>query len=75
MTAVDWRGIIVSTPDTRFGKPRIDGTRIAVEDVLGYLAGGMTFEEILQEWDYLTREQLLACVAYAAEMQRETLVA
>jgi uncharacterized protein (DUF433 family) len=69
---MDWRKHIVTTPDTRFGKPRIIGTRMAVEDVLGYLGSGMTFDEVLAEWDYLTRDQVVACVAYAAEMMRET---
>jgi len=72
---MDWRGIIVSTPEVRFGRPRIDGTRIAVEDILGYMAGGMTVDEILSEWPYLTADQIRACFAYAAEMQSNILSA
>ena len=56
----------------RFGKPCIRGTRIAVGDVLGYLAGGMTEDEILRDFPQLTREDIRACLAYAAERERRT---
>ncbi len=56
----------------RFGKPCIHGTRIAVGDVLGYLAGGMTEDEILRDFPQLTREDIRACLAYAAERERRT---
>lgn len=57
----------------RFGKPCIRGTRITVGDILGYLAGGMSEEQVLKAFPQLTREDLLACLAYAAERERRTL--
>lgn len=57
----------------RFGKPCVRGTRITVGDILGYLAGGMSEEQLLKEFPQLTREDLRACLAYAAERERRTL--
>jgi uncharacterized protein (DUF433 family) len=59
--------IITVEPDKRGGKPCIRGMRITVYDVLEYLASGMTEEEILADFSELTREDLKACVAFAAE--------
>jgi uncharacterized protein (DUF433 family) len=56
----------------RFGKPCIRGTRVSVGDVLGYLAGGMTEDEILGDFPQLVREDIRACLAYAAERERRT---
>ena len=53
------------------GKPIIEGTRIAVEFVIDLLARGWTTEQILREYDHLTREDLQACLAYAAELVQE----
>ena len=64
---------ITITPDVRFGKPCIQGTRITVGDVLGYLAGGMTEGEILAHFPQLTRDDIRACLAYAAERERRTM--
>ena len=50
----------------RFGRPVITGTRVAVDLVLGKLAGGMTYDEIVREYD-LTVEDILACLDYAAK--------
>ena len=50
----------------RFGRPVITGTRIPVDLVLGKLAGGMTYDEIVREYD-LTVEDILACLDYAAK--------
>ena len=58
--------VITTDPEVRFGKPCIRGLRIAVEDVLGWLASGMTEEEILADFPQLTREDLRAVQAYAA---------
>jgi uncharacterized protein (DUF433 family) len=55
---------IVSTPGVLGGKPRIDGTRISVELILELLSLEWTIENILDEYD-LTREQVLAVLAYA----------
>lgn len=48
--------------------------RITVYDVLSYLAAGMTEKEVLRDFPYLTREDILACLAYAAEREHRTLV-
>jgi uncharacterized protein (DUF433 family) len=68
-----WIERIVSDPTIRFGKPCVRGTRIAVGDVLGYLAGGMSAEEILADFPQLTLDDVRACLAYAAERERRTL--
>lgn len=60
-------------PNVRFGKPCVRGTRITVGDVLGYLAGGMPEIEVLTSFPQLTHEDILACLAYAAERERRTL--
>jgi len=56
----------------RFGKPSVRGTRITVGDVLSYLASGMTEEQIVAEFSQLTREDIRACLAYAAERERRS---
>ena len=63
---------IVLDPAVRFGKPCVRGTRITVGDVLGYLAGGMTVEQVLADFPQLTPEDIRACLAYAAERERRT---
>ena len=63
---VDYRTIITLEPGKRGGKPCIRGLRITVQDVLGWLASGMSMEEILADYPELTREDLLACLAFAA---------
>jgi uncharacterized protein (DUF433 family) len=60
-------------PAVRFGKPCVGGTRISVGDVLEYLAGGMSEDEILADFPQLTRDDIRACLAYAAERERRTL--
>jgi uncharacterized protein (DUF433 family) len=70
MKLVDFRERIVVVPDIRFGKPTIKGTRITVGDILEYLAGGDTEDEILAEFPQLSREDIRACLAYAAERER-----
>jgi uncharacterized protein (DUF433 family) len=56
----------------RFGKPCVRGTRITVGDVLGYLAAGTSEDQLITEFPQLTREDLRACLAYAAERERRT---
>ncbi|MGA7158538.1 MAG: DUF433 domain-containing protein [Acidobacteriaceae bacterium] len=56
-------------PGKRSGKPCIRGLRITVGDVLGYLASGMTHEEILRDFPYLTEEDIRACLAFAANLR------
>ena len=67
--------IITMEPGKRGGRPCIRGMRITVYDVLSYLAAGMTTEEVLADFPYLTRQDILACLAYAADRERRTLLA
>ena len=71
---MNYRNIITIEPGKRSGKPCIRGMRITVYDVLSYLAAGMTYEEILDDFPYLTREDILACLSYAAEREQKTLI-
>jgi uncharacterized protein (DUF433 family) len=63
-----WRQHIVSTPEVLSGKPRIDGTRIPVALILGYLADGSTGDEIIREFPDLTPEDIAACLDYARDL-------
>ncbi|MCI0696692.1 DUF433 domain-containing protein [candidate division KSB1 bacterium] len=65
----DWRDYIVSTPEVLRGKPRLDGTRIPVSLILGYLAIGKTFDEIIAEFPDLNKDQIGACLDYARELK------
>ncbi len=62
--------LISVTPDIRGGKPCISGTRITVYDVLEYLAGGMTEQQILSDFPALTSEHIKATLAFAAQRER-----
>jgi uncharacterized protein (DUF433 family) len=70
-----WRSRITIEPGKRSGKPCVRGMRITVYDVLSYLASGMSVAEVLDDFPYLTDEDIRACLAYAAERERRTLVA
>ncbi len=61
-------------PQVCFGKPCLRGTRIWVSLVLDLLSAGLSIQEILEEYPQLSREDVLACVAYGAEMSRERFV-
>jgi uncharacterized protein (DUF433 family) len=63
-----WRQHIVSTPDVLSGKPRVDGTRIPVALILGYLAAGNKHDEIIKEFPDLKREDIAACLDYARDL-------
>ena len=67
----NWRSRIVSDPDILVGKPTIKGTRISVELVLGWLAVGWTIEQVLGAYPHVTREDVLAVLAFAADMMRD----
>jgi uncharacterized protein (DUF433 family) len=67
---MDYREIITIEPDKMGGKPCIRGLRITVYDVLDYLASGMSEAEILSDFPDLTHEDLLACLAFAADRER-----
>lgn len=73
--ADDWQSLITIEPGKRGGRPCIRGMRITVHDVLSYLAAGMTEAEILDDFPYLTAEDIHACLAFAAERERRMLVA
>jgi len=62
--------IITIEPGKRGGKPCIRGLRITVSDVLDYLAGGMSEQEILRDVPDLTTEDIRACLAFAADRER-----
>lgn len=66
-----YSNIITMEPGKRGGKPCIRGLRITVYDVLEYLASGMTHADILRELPFLTEEDILACLAYAADRERK----
>jgi uncharacterized protein (DUF433 family) len=63
---------ITADPAVRFGKPCVRGTRITVGDVLGYLAGGTSEQQMIVEFPQLTLEDIRACLVYAAERERRT---
>lgn len=73
-TTMDYRKTITMEAGKRGGKPCIRGMRITVYDVLGYLASGMSNEEIINDFPYLTRDDILACLSYAADRERLQLV-
>jgi uncharacterized protein (DUF433 family) len=66
---------ITFEPGKRAGQPCVRGMRITVYDVLSYLASGMTQEQVLGDFPYLTQEDILACLAYAAEREKHSLTA
>jgi uncharacterized protein (DUF433 family) len=71
---IDYKDIIALEPDKRSGKPCIRGLRITVYDVLSYLAAGMTIDEIISDFPSLTRNDVLACLSYAANRERHTVI-
>jgi uncharacterized protein (DUF433 family) len=72
---MNYQDIITIEPGKRGGRPCIRGMRIAVADVLEWLAAGMTHEEILQEYPELTEEDIRASLAYAADRERRLVTA
>ena len=68
---MDYQKIITIEPGKRSGKPCVRGTRMTVTDVLEYLAGGMTHEELLADFPDLTEEDIRACLAFAADRERK----
>ena len=73
--SVDYSKIITLEPGKRSGKPCIRGMRITVQDILEYLAGGMTEGEILRDFSELTSDDIKACLAFAADRERKLFVA
>lgn len=72
---MNYEHIITVEPGKRSGKPCIRGMRITVYDVLEYLASGMTEDEILTDFSELTREDIKACLAFAADRERKLFTA
>ena len=72
---MDYRDYITIEPNKRGGKPCVRGLRITVYEVLEYLASEMTEAEILDDFPDLTREDLKACIAYAADRERRLMTA
>ncbi|HEX5445529.1 MAG TPA: DUF433 domain-containing protein [Pirellulales bacterium] len=66
--------LITIEPGKRSGKPCIRGLRMTVTDVLEYLAGGMSIDEILADFPDLTEEDIRACLAFAADRERRLCV-
>ena len=69
---MDYRQYITIEADKRSGQPCIRGLRITVYDVLEYLAGGMTQDEIVAEFPELTLDDIRACLAFAADSGRRS---
>lgn len=72
---MNYQGIITIETGKRGGQPTIRGMRIAVADVLGWLAAGMTHEEIVSDYPELTEDDIRACLAYAADRERRIVTA
>ena len=68
---MEWRDRITSDPAVLVGKPIIKGTRISVELILGWLANGWTYEQILESYPHIAREDILAALSFAEEMMRD----
>ena len=72
---MNYQDIITIESGKRGGRPCIRGMRIAVADVLGWLAAGMSHKQILDDYPDLTEEDIRACLAYAADRERRVLTA
>ena len=68
---IDYKQIITIEPGKRGGKPCIRGMRITVIDILGWMASGMTIQEILTDFDELTEEDIYAALSYAADRENK----
>ncbi len=68
---IDYKKIITIEPGKRGGKPCIRGMRITVNDILGWLASGMTISEILADFDELTENDIYAALSYAADRENK----
>ena len=75
LNMLNYKDYITIEPGKRSGKPCIRGLRITVYDVLSYLASGMSTEEVLGDFPELTKEDILACLAYAADAEKKLMIA
>jgi len=72
---MNYAAFISIDPNVRFGKPCIKNTRIKVYDVLGWLASGMERKEILEDFPEISNEEILACLAFAADKEHKYKIA
>jgi len=70
VTYINYQGIITIEEGKRGGRPCVRGLRITVGDVLGWLAAGLSHEQILADYPELTEDDIRACLAYAADRER-----
>ena len=75
LQVMDYREYIEIRADKRFGKPCLKGTRISVYDVLSWLANGMDWSMIKEDFEEITDDMIKACLAYAADRERKVKVA
>jgi uncharacterized protein (DUF433 family) len=71
---MDYHRLITIDPERRSGKPCVRDTRMTVGDVLGYLAAGLSHQEIVEEFPNITEEDIRACLAFAADRERRIMV-
>jgi uncharacterized protein (DUF433 family) len=67
---MNYKDVITIEPGKRGGRPCVRGMRVAVSDVLGWLAAGMSHEQILGDYPELTEDDIRACLAYAGQVHR-----
>lgn len=68
---MDWRERITTEPNILMGKPTVKGTRISVELIVGWLAQGWSHEQLLESYPNITRDDILAALAFTTEMLRD----
>ncbi|HKK81591.1 MAG TPA: DUF433 domain-containing protein [Prolixibacteraceae bacterium] len=68
---IDYKQIITIEPGKRGGKPCIRGMRITVSDILGWLASGMTIQDILTDFEELTEDDIYAALSFAADRENK----
>ena len=68
MKEINWNELIVVDPRVMVGKPVIRGTRITVEAIISRIAQEMTFDEILQDFPYISKEDIQAAIRYAESL-------
>jgi len=72
---INYKEFININSTKRFGKPCVRNTRITVYDVLGWLASGMTIEDIISDYPEISRNDISACLAYAADREHKLQIA
>lgn len=68
---MDWHERIVTNPDILVGKPTVKGTRLSVELIVGWLSHGWDMDGLLENYPQLSRDDVLAALAFAADLMRE----